>query len=176
MSNGFTGVWGTFEFLDDMCSTIKDLRAAGFTKLTTHAPCPRHEIDHALGNPQSRVPFFTLFGMCVGFSLAVTIMVVMTLDWFIPVSGKPLVSVPVMGPVVFELSVIMSIYFTMIGTVLLILKDTKKHEVPGGKGYKEYNRFMRDRFGVVVPCSSGDLEKVEGIFNKYQAEEVNREN
>ena len=176
MSNAFTGVWGTFEFLDDMCSAIKDLRSAGFTRLTTHAPCPRHEIDHALGNPQSRVPFWTLTGMFVGFGLAVLIIVVMSLDWIIPVSAKPIVSVPIMGPVVFELSVIMAIYFTMLGTVLLIMKDAAKHPIPASTDYRQYNRFMRDRFGVVVPCSQGDLEKVESIFKKYQAEEVNREN
>ncbi|MCP4298278.1 MAG: DUF3341 domain-containing protein [Proteobacteria bacterium] len=172
MSKEFSGVWGTFEFLDDMCSTIKELRDLGFGQITTHAPCPRHEIDHALGNPQSRVPFFTLAGMFCGFGLAVLIMVYMALDWILPVSGKPVVSVPIMGPVTFELSVITAIYFTMAGMLLLIIRDTRKHATPKSAKYKQYNRFMRDRFGVVIPCQNSDLEKVEGVFKKNLAEEV----
>lgn len=175
MSKEFTGIWATFEFLDDTCSAIKELKKAGFQKLTTHTPCPRHEIDHALGDPQSRVPFATLAGMFVGLGIAVFIMVVMTLDWVLPVSGKPVISIPSMGPVVFELSVLMSIYFTTIFMVIFILRDLKRHPRPQSTEYKGYSRFMRDRFGVVVPCTQHDYEKVESIFQKYQAEEVHRE-
>ena len=80
MKKNFSGAWATFEFLDDTCDAIKELRGAGFSKITTHTPCPRHEIDHALGNPQSRVPFATLAGAVVGFCLAILIMTKMALD------------------------------------------------------------------------------------------------
>ena len=175
MSKQFSGVWATFEYLDDCCHAITELRDSGFQKLTTHAPCPRHEIDHALGDPQSRVPFFTLAGMFFGNLLAITIMTIMSIDWVLPVSGKPIVSVPIMAPVFFELSVLMSIYFTTIGMVGLIVRDVKKHPFPQSESYKQYPRFTRDRFGIIVPCTQHDLDKVEGILTKFQAEEVNRE-
>ncbi len=175
MSKEFSGVWATFEYLDDTCNSIKELRKEGYRQLTTHTPCPRHEIDHALGNPQSSIPWFTLFGMFCGSTLAVVIMVFMTLDWVLPVSGKPVISVPSMGPIFFELSVICAIWITLFGTVGLILKDTFGTPRPTSKRYKGYDRFMRDRFGVVVPCSEHDYEKVEAIMNRYQAEEVHRE-
>ena len=175
MRTKFSGAWATFEYLDDTCAAIKELRKAGFKKITTHTPCPRHEIDHALGSPQSRVPFATLAGAFVGFGLAVLIMTKMALDWILPVSGKPIVSIPIMGPVVFELSVLMAIYFTMGAIVALILWDTLKHPVPQSRQYKEYDRFMRDRFGIVVACENGELRKLEDIFKKHQAEEVNLE-
>ena len=175
MRTKFSGAWATFEYLDDTCAAIKELKTEGFDKITTHTPCARHEIDHALGNPQSRVPFATLAGAFVGFCLAVLIMTKMALDWILPVSGKPIVSVPIMVPVVFELSVLMAIYFTMGAIVLLILRDTWKHPVPRSREYKDYDRFMRDRFGIVVACGNQDLGKLENIFNKHQAEEVNLE-
>lgn len=176
MSKSFTGMWATYEFLDDLCSAISELRRAGFSHLTTHAPCPRHEIDHALGDPQSRVPFGTLVGMFVGFALAVIIMIGMSMEWLIPVSGKPIVGVPIMGPVAFELTVLTAIYFTMITMIVLIIRDTSKHPVPKSKEYKDYNRFMRDRFGVVIPCTEEEYTQVETIITRYQAEEVHREN
>jgi hypothetical protein len=175
MRTKFLGAWATFEYLDDTCAAIKDLKKEGFLKITTHTPCPRHEIDLALGNPQSRVPFATLAGAVVGFGLAVLIMTKMALDWILPVSAKPIVSVPIMGPIAFELSVLMAIYFTMGAIFLMILWDTRKHPVPRSRKYKDYDRFMRDRFGIVVACENHDLEKLENIFKKHEAEEVNLE-
>jgi hypothetical protein len=66
----------------------------------------------------------------------------------------------------------MAIYFTMGAIFLMILRDTWKHPVPKSRKYKEYDRFMRDRFGIVVACGNHDLDKLENIFKKYQAEEV----
>ncbi len=175
MKKKFSGAWATFEYLDDTCAAIKALKNEGFDQITTHAPCPRHEIDHALGNPQSRVPFATLAGAFLGFGLAVLIMTKMALDWILPVSGKAIVSVPNMGPIAFELTVLVSIYFTMGAMFLMILRDTRKHPVPQSRKYKDYDRFMRDRFGIVVAGGNDDLEKLENILKKYQAEEVNLE-
>ncbi len=176
MSKSFSGVWATFEYLDDTCSAIEELRKKGYNQITTHTPCPRHEIDHALGNPQSRIPFFTLLGAFVGFGLAIFIIVKMTLMWILPVSGKPVVSIPIMGPIAFELSVLLSIYFTIGGLILLIARDTFLNSKPQSKKYKTYNRFMRDRFGIVVPCNNDSLKDVEFIFKTHQAEEINIEN
>jgi hypothetical protein len=175
MKKKFLGAWATFEYLDDTCAAIKALKNEGFDQITTHAPCPRHEIDHALGNPQSHVPFATLAGAFAGFGLAVLIVTKMALDWILPVSGKPIVSVPIMGPIAFELSVLVSIYFTIGGMFLLILRDSWKHPVPKSSKYKDYDRFMRDRFGIVVAGGDDDLEKLESILKKHQAEEVNLE-
>ena len=44
----FTGVWGIFEYLDETTETIEKVRNEGFQP-TVISPCPRHEIDHALG-------------------------------------------------------------------------------------------------------------------------------
>ena len=51
----FTGVWGTFEFLDETTETIEQVRNNG-VQPTVISPCPRHEIDHALGNPEQYFP------------------------------------------------------------------------------------------------------------------------
>ena len=176
MRKNFSGTWATFEYLDDMCAAIGELKSEGFTRITTHAPCPRHEIDHALGNPQSRVPFFTLAGGLLGFGVAVLIITQMAFDWVLPVSGKPILSVPNMVLIAFVFAILMAVYFTIGGMSLMILRDTLKHPVPRSSRYRDYDRFMRDRFGIVVPCKNDELEKVENILKKHRAEEVNLEN
>ncbi len=176
MKKKFSGVWATFEYLDDTCAAIKELKKEKFDQITTHTPCPRHEIDQALGDPQSRVPFATLTGAFLGFGTAILIITKMTLDWILPVSGKPVLSIPIMVPIAFELTVLIAIYFTMGGMFLMILRDTWKHLTPKSRKYKDYDRFMRDRFGIVVACKKNDFQKIENIFKKHQAEEVNLEN
>ena len=175
MKRKFSGVWATFEYLDDTVGAIKELRRQGFDHLTTHAPCPRHEIDEALGNAQSRVPYLTLIGAFVGGLIIVPVIMKMALDWILPVSSKPIVGIPSMGPVTFVFSVLMAVYFTVGGIGFFILKDMRKHPLPQSEHYKQYSRFMRDRFGVVVPCSGERIEKASAILRSYGAEEVNLE-
>ena len=175
MRKNFLGAWATFEYLDDMCAAIGELKGEGFHRITTHAPCPRHEIDYALGNPQSRVPFATLAGGLLGFGVAVLIITKMALNWVLPVSGKPIQSIPNMCLVAFVFAILMAVYFTIGGMFLMILRDTQRHPVPRSPRYRDYDRFMRDRFGIVVPCENIELEKVENILKKHRAEEVNLE-
>lgn len=172
MKIGFSGVWATYEYLDDFCSVIKTLKEEGFKNLTTHAPVPRHEIDHALGNPQSSVPYATLFGAFIGFFIAIFLLTQMPVEWVLPVSAKAIVAVPIMGPIVFELTVLIAIYFTIFSLFYLIAKDTVLAKRPKSKNYLEYDRFMRDRFGIVIPCEEQDLEKIENLLKEYHAEEV----
>lgn len=175
MGKQYTGVWATFEYLDDCCNAIEELRKDGHEKLTTHSPCPRHEIDHALGDPQSRVPFFTLVGGLTGFVTAFLIISWMTLQWILPVSGKPLVSLPPTIVIGFEMTVLFGAFATMFGVVLLILKDTFSLAFPKSDAYKQYPRFTRDRFGIIVRCDQKKFEAVKGTMNKFQAEEVHDE-
>ena len=80
-----------------------------------------------------------------------------------------------MGPIAFELSVLMAIYFTMGAIFLMIVRDVWKHPVPKSRKYKDYDRFMRDRFGIVVACGNHDLEKLENIVDKLESGELSLE-
>ena len=175
MSRSFSGVWGTFEHLDDFCDVVKALRKRGQDNLTTHAPCSRSEIDRALGSPQSRVPFAALGGGIAGFLSAVWMIVHMTSDWALPVSAKPIVSIPIMIPVAFELSVLTAIFCTIFAILYCIVRDTRRTRRPESRAYKSYNRFMRDRFGVVVPCDPSALAETKKLLKRHHAEEVHVE-
>ena len=167
----FTGCWATFEFLDDLCGAILKLREQGFTKITTHSPCPRHEIDHSLGDPQSRVPFFTLVCALVGAMTAYTMTNWMTVDWVLPVSSKPLTTIIPYTVIAFELAVLFGAYGTMLGMLFLIAKQNMGLSLPQSLAYKNYNRFMVDRFGLVVSCDAEQVSSVLQVLQEYHAEE-----
>lgn len=171
----FEGLWATFEYLDDFCDVIKALRKEGFKDLTTHSPFPRHEVFEALGNPQSRVPFITLGFGAMGVIIAYTMASWMTLDWVLPVSSKPLVSIPPFTIIAFELMILLSAYGTLTGIVVLALRETLKKGFPQSAEYRGYNRFSGDRFGLVVRCATADFDAVKTKLNEFQAEVIYEE-
>ena len=175
MKKEFCGFWASFQYLDDFCNSIKDLRKKEYKKITTYSPCPRHEIIDALGNPQSRVPFFTLFFGVLGVCTAYTLASWMSIDWVLPVSNKPTISIPPFTIIAFELMVLLGAYGSMIGVVFLSIRETRKYSFPSSKKFKEYNRFSGDRFGLVVRCEKKDFATVKKIIQNYKPEELHNE-
>lgn len=165
----FTGVWGTFAYMDELTDTIKNLRKGGNTP-TVISPCPRHEIDHALGDPASRVPFFSFGFACLGTLTGYSFTAWSASDWILPVSGKPIVAIPAFTIIGYELTILMGCVFTLFAMVMLGLIDHARFPIP--KSAKKYLRFQRDRFGVVVRCSAGEIQKYEELLKKHGAEEV----
>lgn len=168
----FSGVWATYEYLDDACEAIMQLRKGGYTKLTAYSPCYRHEIMKALGNPKSRVPVFTLGGGMIGASIAVLMIVWMSLEWVLPVSGKPIVSVNPIVIIAFELTILIGAYATVVGMLILGIRSRLSTKLPKSDRYKTYQRFTQDRFGVVVNCEEALIKKAETILKQNAAEEV----
>ncbi len=175
MKDKFCGFWASFEYLDDFCHSIKELRDKNYKKITSYSPCPRHEIIDALGNPQSRVPFFTLCFGAVGVCIAYLLTSWMSLDWVLPVSNKPIISIPPFTIIAFELMVLLGVYGTMIGIVILAIRETRQYTFPSSQEFKNYSRFSGDRFGLVVRCDKKDFTKIQNILKKHQPEEIHNE-
>jgi hypothetical protein len=163
---------GGFEYLDDTTDAIHKIREKGIQP-TVISPCPRHELDHALGEPQSIVPFITLvFGMLgcfVGYSFTAWT----ASDWVLPVGGKPILAIPAFTVIAFELTILLAALHTLIGVILLCVFDTLRNPIPNGA--KQYARFQRDRFGIVVPCEQGAIGEFQEILKQNGAEEVHAE-
>ena len=168
----FTGVWGIFENLDETTESIEQVREQG-VQPTVLMACPRHEIDHALGNPSTIVPWIALafgaLGCLIGFSLPAWT----ASDWVLPVSGKPIVAIPPFTIIGFELTILFTAIHTLAGLAILGIIDSFRFPIPNSA--KKYTRFQRDRFGVVVRCDAARIDEFESIMKKNGAEEVHVE-
>ncbi|MBF0236307.1 MAG: DUF3341 domain-containing protein [SAR324 cluster bacterium] len=173
MSKKFSGVWATFEYLDELTSAIKAVRQKGIEP-TVLSPCPRHEIDHALGDRQSRLPFISLCAGALGCLTGYSFTAWTAADWVLPVGGKPIIAIPPFTIIGFELTILFTALFTLMGVVLLATVDTLKNPLPSS--VKKYVRFQRDRFGIVIPCESAKLNDFQVLLNNHGAEEVHVEN
>ena len=56
------GMLGAFRELDATCAAIEELKKKKVGEVTVFTPTPRHEIEHAMHSPMSKVRQFTLVG------------------------------------------------------------------------------------------------------------------
>ncbi|MEE3021917.1 MAG: DUF3341 domain-containing protein, partial [SAR324 cluster bacterium] len=168
----FTGVWGVFENLDEMTDTIEEVRSKGI-RPTTLSPCPRHEIDHALGPQFTLVPWIGLAFAILGCTIGLGFPAWTASDWVLPVGGKPVVAVTPFIVIGFELTILFTAIHVLAGLAILGIIDSYRFPIP--KACKEYPRFQRDRFGVVVRCNESQLSEFETVMKNRGAEEVHVE-
>jgi len=82
------GVLGAFNEIDAAVHAIEDLKKDRFGDITVFTPTPRHEFEHVMKHPPSRVRVFTLiFGLC-GVTFGYWIPVWISDYWPIIVGGK----------------------------------------------------------------------------------------
>lgn len=160
------GVLGVFSYLDLTVKAIKKLKDEGFKNLRVFSPMPNHEIEDAVGAPESIVRFFTLFGAMLGAACGVGFTVLTSTSWPLPVSAKPIVSLPPYTVIIFELTILMGALATLLG---LLVNSRLRRNAP----INMYDpRFSEDKFGIMVTCDKNNVKKVEEILNSHGAEEI----
>ncbi|MEE8299196.1 MAG: quinol:electron acceptor oxidoreductase subunit ActD, partial [Thermodesulfobacteriota bacterium] len=92
--------------------------------------------------------------------------VLMSMDWPISVSAKPIVSLPPFMIIIFELTILMGALATLLG---LLINSRLRRNAP--KSMYD-TRFSEDKFGVMITCSKDGVKDVEEILNSQGAEEI----
>ena len=174
MAKTFTGIWGSFPYLDEAATVAEKLREEGrdYSVLT---PCPRHELYAAMGQPQSRLPWITLVFGGLGIFFGYALPSWTALDWVLPVSQKPIIGIPAFTIFGFELMVLLGGMSTAIGIFLMGHFDLFRSRLPKSEKFKSYGGFSKDRFGIVVRCDESQAAAVETLMKEHSAEEVERE-
>ncbi len=170
----FKGVWGVFSHLDEAASVVAKLREQG-KDYSVLAPCPRHELHQAMGEPLSKIPFLTLVFGGLGIFFGYGFPSWTALDWVLPVSQKPTVSIPAFTIIGFELMVLLGGVGTALSIFALGFIDLARKRLPNSQQFKAQNRFSNDRFGVIVRCEEGEAAAVESMMREHSVEEVVRE-
>jgi len=174
MARSFNGVWGVFPHLDEAASVVERLHKDG-KDFSVLAPCPRHELYSAMGQPSSKLPWITLVFGGLGIFFGYGFPSWTSLDWVLPVSQKPIIGIPAFTIIGFELMVLLGGIFTALSIFGLGYLDLWRKRMPSSPQFKAQNRFSNDRFGVVVRCEEGDAAAVEKLMREHSAEEVVRE-
>ena len=163
------GVVGIYSYLDTTIETINRLRTAGFKNFRVFSPFPNHELEEAIGQPESIVRFFTLGGGLLGAICGFSFTILTSSAYPLSVSAKPIVSIPPYMVIVFELTVLIGALATLLG---LLINSRLRRNVPRAV-YD--SRFSEDKFGIAVACYKHNLPKVEEIMKAGGAEEIRLE-
>jgi hypothetical protein len=163
------GIIAAFEHIDSAVDAIEELRQKKYNELTVYSPTPRHEFDHALDAPPSRVRIFTLIGGLTGATFGYWIAIWASAYWPLVVGGKPIASwVPytIFG---FEVMVLVG----SLATVFALFALARVPRLTMTVGYDP--RFSGGHFGVWVATAPDREAEVTDILRRHGAAEVRHE-
>ncbi len=163
------GVIGVFSEIDAAVDAIEALRQKRFTDITVYTPTPRHEFEHALEPPPSRVRIFTLIGGLSGATFGYWIAIWSSRFWPIVVGNKPIASwVPytIFG---FEVMVLIG----SLSTVFALFALSRVPRLTMTVGYDA--RFSGGHFGVWVTTPSDRAKEAADLLRANGAVEARHE-
>jgi hypothetical protein len=163
------GVLGSFLEIDSAVRAIEDLKKQKSGDITVFTPTPRHEFEHAMKHPPSKVRIFTLVFGLAGVTFGYWIPVWISDYWPIVVGGKPIASWVPFTILGFEVMVLIG----GLATVFAMFGLSHIPRLTMTVGYD--GRFSSGHYGVFVDTEPDEIGMVEGILKKYGAEEVRRE-
>src|SRR5687768_16116706 len=156
------GVLGVFSEIDAAVEAIERLRAAGLHRIVTFSPMPSHDLEHALHPPPSAVRVFTLVGGLTGAATGFALPAWTSLDWPLVTGGKPIISIPPMVIIAFELTILFAALSTIAGLFI-------NARLPRARANVIYDpSFSSGNFGVFV-APNGKAEQARDILTKAGA-------
>ena len=164
-----SGVIAAFTEIDMAVEAIEELRRNRFNELTVYSPTPRHELEHALEAPPSRVRLFTLLGGLAGATFGFWIAIWASRYWPMVVGGKPIASwVPytIFG---FEVMVLVG----SLSTVFALFALARVPRLTMTVGYDP--RFSGGHFGVWVAAPPERAKEAAELLRRHGAEDVRHE-
>ncbi len=112
------GMLALFGELDATVAAIERLRALKVHDIVVFTPVPRHELDHALHEPESPVRIFTLVGGLTGTATGFALGTWTSLDWPLITGGKPIITLPPYVIIAFELTILFGALSTVLGLLI----------------------------------------------------------
>ena len=163
------GVLGAFREIDATCDAITELRKKNFSEITVFTPTPRHEFEHVLESPHSKVRVFTLIGGLAGLTFGYWIPIWISDYWPIVVGGKPVASWVPYTIIGFELMVLIGSLSTVFGMFALARIPRLTMTV----GYDP--RFSHGDYGIWVVAPPDRAAEAADLLRQHGAVEVRNE-
>ena len=159
------GVLGVFSDVDGAVEAIQNLKAAGLKRIITFSPMPSHDLEHAMDPPQSPVRMFTLIGGLTGAATGFALPTLTSLDWPLVTGGKPIISIPPMIIIAFELTILFAALSTIAGLFI-------NARLPRARANVIYDpSFSAGNFGVFV-AANGNAQQARDILQNAGAVSV----
>jgi hypothetical protein len=163
------GIMAAFQELDSTVHAIEELKRQNFRDMDVYSPTPRHELEHAVHPPQSKVRVFTLIGGALGVTFGYWVAIWVSVYWPMVVGGKPTASWIPYTIIGFEVFVLVGALSTVAGMFIL----SRIPKVVKTLGYDA--RFSHGDYGIFVRCAPERQAAAEQILRQHGATEVRGE-
>lgn len=162
---GTKAVVGVFSFFDDTLKAIENAKAGDY-EYRVYSPFASHHLEDATLPGKSPVRFVTATGALTGLVSGFALAILCSMDWPLRVSSKDIVSVPGFVVIGYECTIL----FGAIATLLAMFHFCRIPDILRKVGYDP--RFSDDKFGVVVGCSTSEVDAVVDSLKRAGADEV----
>lgn len=163
------GVLGRFAELDCAVDAIEAVKKERVDEIEVFTPILSHEIEEAVGGPESTVRRYTLIGGFLGATFGYWI-AVWTSDWWPLVTGGKAIATWIPFTIIaFELMVLIGSLATVAGMFI----NSRIPNLVATVGYDP--RFSEGEFGVFVEVSADRARAVEEVLRRNGAVEVRSE-
>ena len=122
MAEPVLGLLAEFGTADALLAATRQTRAAGYARIDAYTPYPVEGMAEALAIPRSdhRIGWITIAGGLFGFLGMLGIQLFVNWDYPVEVGGRPLFAWPAFFVVDFELMILCSVLFAVIGMFVII--------------------------------------------------------
>lgn len=163
-------VAGFFPEVDDAAESVRRLREAGFAgdDLTVLSAIPYPEGAFGTDVGKSRILPFAFAGGIFGALFGVLLVAGTSLAYPLPTGGKPIVPIPVVLVITYELTVLSVVLFSLFRFLF-------EARLPALEGRLYDPRVSEGMVGIVVACETEEKAlQAEEILSALGAEEVRR--
>jgi len=168
------GLMAEFSSRRGLINAVKQVRAAGYTRMEAYTPYPIEELSEALGHHRSRLPLIVLLGGLVGavggFGLQYWASV---LAYPLNVGGRPLNSWIAFIPVTFETTILVAAAAAVLGMLALNRLPMPYHPVFNVRRFK---LASRDRYFLALDANDPifDESSTRELLETFSPTEVSR--
>jgi ActD protein len=163
------GVLGRFRELDATIDAIDDVKRERVDDIHVYTPILSHEIEEAVGGPESPVRRYTLIGGFLGATFGYWIAVWTSDYWPLVIGGKAIATWVPFTIIAFELMVLIGSLATVAGMFV----NSRLPHLTATVGYDP--RFSEGDFGVFVEVPPERATAVEQALLRNGAVEVTSE-
>ncbi len=156
---------------NDIVAAAKVVKDAGYKKFDVHTPYPIHGLDGAMGLPETKLGFVTLFAGILGAAAMISFASwVAVVDYPQVIGGKPYWSWPAFVPVTYEIAVLLAVLLTVGAMIVFFFKFPNTshplHDTPYMK------KVSADKFGVTIQATDElfDEKKVRELLKSTGGE------
>lgn len=173
-NNKLYGILAEFRNPKELLDAAAAVEKSGYKKFDTYAPFPIHGMEKAMGLKQSKVGYITFVGGVLGCVGALALMIwVMGYEYPMNISGKPFINYPVMVPITFELTVLISAFAATFGMIAVNNLPRLHNPLFNSERFK---KASDDGFFLCIEADDSlfSEEKVQSLFNDEGAAHVEK--